>query len=168
MRTHLPDGTHRHPSATAIFHSCPCLRQRWTCSCAQALCPSQWFFLSLLMAQPHWKFNLSPKSGVLSWCVGPFPAYDGIASVLMARAVVAVVGFKTSYVCRSTVRSIRGDMTFLHFVSVSLNDSGHLCTCKLRHFFSFLLLLALGQRREGSLVSAVSLPIAFSTKHFNL
>lgn len=107
-------------------------------------------FISPLRAQPHWKLSLSPKLGVLSWCVDPFPAYDGTASVLMSRAVVAMVGFKTSCVCRSSVRSIRGDTTFLHFMSVWLNDSGHLCTCKLGHFFSFLLLLALARERRAA------------------
>lgn len=120
------------------------------------------------MAQ-HWKLNLSLKLGVLSWSVGPFPAYDGTVSVLVSRAVVAMVGSKTSYVCRSSVRSVREGMTFLDFMSVSLNYFGHLCTCKLGHLFSFLLLLALGQRKkEFSLLSAISLPIVFSTKHFIL
>lgn len=125
-------------------------------------------FISPRMAQPHWKLNPSAKLGVLSRCVGPFPACDGTASVLMSRAVVIMIGSKTSYVCRSSVRNIRGGMTFLHFMSVSLNDSGHLCTYKLGHFFSFLLLLALDQRKEGSLLSAISWPIVFSTKHFIL
>lgn len=76
---------------------------------------------------------------------------------------------KASGVCRSSLRSIRGDMSFLHFMSVPLYDSGHLCTCKLGHFFPFLPLLVLGQRRkEGSLLSAISLPIAFSANHFIL
>lgn len=118
-------------------------------------------FISQLMAQ-HWKLSLSPKLGVLSWSVGPFPAYDGTVSVLVSRAVVALVDSKTLYVCRSSVRSVREGMTFLDFMSVSLNYFGHLCTCKLGHLFSFLLLFALGQRKkEFSLLSAVSLPIVF-------
>lgn len=54
-------------------------------------------------------------------------------------------------------------------MSISLNDSSHLCTCNLGHFFLFLPLLVLGQRRKGgSLLSAISLPIAFSTNRFIL
>lgn len=168
MRTPLPNGTHRCPSATAIFNSCTCLRQRWTCLCARALYPSQWL-LQFTTDGLTLETQSFLKLGVLSWSVGPFPAYDGTVSVLVSRAVVAMVGSKTSYVCRSSVRSVREGMTFLDFMSVSLNYFGHLCTCKLGHLFSFLLLLALGQRKkEFSLLSAISLPIVFSTKHFIL
>jgi len=87
----------------------------------------------------------------------------------MSRPVVAMVSPRALDGCRSSVSSVRGDMSFLHFMSVSLNDSCHLCTCKFGHFFPFLPLLVLGQRRkEGSLLSAVCLPIAFLTNHFIL
>lgn len=70
----------------------------------------------------------------------------------MSGPVVAVVSPRTLDVCRSSVRSIRGDRSFM---PLSFNDSGPLCTPKLGLFFSFLPLLMLGQRRKkGSLLTS--------------
>lgn len=44
----------------------------------------------------------------------PFSAYDDIGSVLMSRPGVAMVSLRTADICRSSVRSIRRDMSFLH------------------------------------------------------
>lgn len=88
----------------------------------------------------HWWLNHMGNS-IFLLSLGSFPGVWALFLHMMVLAVywcqgqLSVVGSKTLYVYRSSVRSIRGGMTSLHFMSVSLNDSGHLCICKLGHFF---------------------------------
>lgn len=121
-RIHLPDGTHSLPQQQSreknVIFSIPapaCSRDKFATDKR-----SGFMSIPVVASSHHWWLDhignliFFYELSILFWGVCPFPAYDDNASVLMARPVVAIVSSKTLDVCRSSVRSIRGDMSFLH------------------------------------------------------